>query len=374
MRQVLSNLVVALFAAFFSFLFFRHLYQPVPDSALPEIAPVQLVRHAEPAPQPLNEKPRGWASTPAIDFTATSRAVTDAVVNITAFSAMDYPLSNGSGVVFSRDGYIITNHHVVESGDRLEVTLSNKRRLKARVIGSDPSTDIALIKVDGQNMRTIQFGNSDDIQVGEWVLAVGNPFNLTSTVTAGIVSAKGRNLDIIEGSYSIESFIQTDAVVNPGNSGGALVNVRAELVGINTAIISKSGGYEGYSFAVPSNLVRKVVRDLLEFGEVRRAILGVGILELNDEVASDLKLPSVEGVYISGITPGSSADRAGLQEGDVIIAVNGNRIGSVPELQEQVARFRPGDRISLDYFRKGQQYRKENILLQGLNNNAFSNR
>ncbi len=287
---------------------------------------------------------------------------------------MDYPLSNGSGVVFSRDGYIITNHHVVESGDRLEVTLSNKRRLKARVIGSDPSTDIALIKVDGQNMRTIQFGNSDDIQVGEWVLAVGNPFNLTSTVTAGIVSAKGRNLDIIEGSYSIESFIQTDAVVNPGNSGGALVNVRAELVGINTAIISKSGGYEGYSFAVPSNLVRKVVRDLLEFGEVRRAILGVGILELNDEVASDLKLPSVEGVYISGITPGSSADRAGLQEGDVIIAVNGNRIGSVPELQEQVARFRPGDRISLDYFRKGQQYRKENILLQGLNNNAFSNR
>ena len=168
--------------------------------AVPEQHPVQLVSKVEKGIQPLNEKPRGWASTPAVDFTATSRAVTDAVVNITAYSPTNYPLSHGSGVVFSRDGYIITNHHVVEGGRRLEVTLSSKRRLKARVIGSDPSTDIALIKVEGQNLRTIQFGNSDDVQVGEWVLAVGNPFNLTSTVTAGIVSAKGRNLNIIDGS------------------------------------------------------------------------------------------------------------------------------------------------------------------------------
>lgn len=374
MRQLLSNLIVAFFAAFFSFLLFRQYYRPEPVVIAPEEPPVQLVRNAEESFSDPTAKPREWATTPMVDFTATSRAVTDAVVNITALGPTGYAISNGSGVIFSRDGYVITNHHVVETGNRFEVTLPNKRRLQARVIGSDPTTDIALIKVDGQNLSPIQFGNSDNVQIGEWVLAVGNPFNLTSTVTAGIVSAKGRNLDIIEGSYSIESFIQTDAVVNPGNSGGALVNVQGELVGINTAIISKSGGYEGYSFAVPSNLVKKVVRDLLEFGEVRRAILGVGILEVNDDVASDLKLPSVEGVYISGVTAGSSADRAGLREGDVIIAINGNRISSVPELQEQVARYRPGDRISLDYYRKGQKIRKENILLQGLPTNSFSTR
>lgn len=263
---------------------------------------------------------------------------------------------------------------MVEGGGQVEVTLPDNRRLQARIIGSDPTTDFSLIKVNARDLEAITFGDSDQVEVGEWVLAVGNPFNLTSTVTAGIVSAKARNLNIIRGDYSVESFIQTDAVVNPGNSGGALVNTRGELIGINTAIISESGGYEGYSFAIPVNLVRKVVADLRDFGTVQRAILGVRIRELDNETSAELRLPAPEGVLVAGINPGGSADRAGIQAGDVIISINGIRTASVPELQEQIARYRPGDRIRLEVYRRGRLFSFDDVKLQGLSQLDYSNR
>lgn len=321
---------------------------------------------------PVNTNPRQWAFSLDNDFVATSKKVTTAVANINTLSSSGYRLSSGSGVVISSDGYLITNHHVVEDGATFEVTFSNKRKLEATLIGSDPTTDLALLKVSARDLRPIEYGNSDEVEVGQWVLAVGNPFNLSSTVTAGIVSAKARNINILRDSYSIESFLQTDAVVNPGNSGGALVNDKGELVGINTAIISESGGYEGYSFAIPSNLVRKVIRDIREFGSVQRAILGVSISDVTDEVASGLALPAVSGVYITNVNRGSSAAEAGLRQGDVIISVNGIKTNSVPELQEQVALFRPGERISLEFFREGQRFRRDNVVLKGLSQTAFS--
>ncbi len=314
---------------------------------------------------PINVKPSTDFYVPQ-NFVETSKLVTDAVVNITVKSSYGYePLSGGSGVIVSKDGYIITNHHVVDHGGKVEVTLANKHSYRATVVGKDPTTDLALLKISGKNLPTLRYANSDDVEVGQWVLAVGNPFNLTSTVTAGIVSAKGRNINILQGLYAIESFIQTDAVVNPGNSGGALVNMRGELVGINSAIMSESGGYEGYSFAIPANLVKKIIRDLREYGEVKRAFLGIRILDVNEEIAADLRLPEVSGILVRRVDNGSSAQKAGLEMNDVIVAVNGNQTNTVPELQEQVARFRPGDAISVDIIRKGVKMRKDGIVLKG---------
>ena len=303
------------------------------------------------------------------DFVAPSRKVTPAVVNIIA-SAGGYRASGGSGVIISDDGYIVTNHHVVEGARSFTVSFSDKQEASARLIGSDPTTDLALLKVDARGLDVVEWGNSDNIQVGEWVLAVGNPFNLASTVTAGIVSAKGRNINIIGGEYSIESFIQTDAVVNPGNSGGALVNARGQLVGINTAILSESGGYEGYSFAIPANLARKVIADLREFGSVQRAILGVRIRDVDPNLAERLDLPSVDGVYITDITPGSSAASAGLRSEDVIVAINDRQTRSTAELQEQIARYRPGDRVDVSIYREGRRFMKEGVRLKKLQLNV----
>lgn len=307
------------------------------------------------------------------NFVLPSSKVRPAVVNITAMKG-GYRASTGSGVILSEDGYIITNNHVIEGASVFNVTLNNNRELKAELVGTDKTTDLALLKVRARNLDNIDFGDSDDVKVGEWVLAVGNPFNLASTVTAGIVSAKGRNINIIEGDYSIESFIQTDAVVNPGNSGGALVNTRGELVGINTAILSETGGYEGYSFAIPSNLVQKVIEDLKDYGQVQRAILGVRISDINDDLASDLDLPSVAGVLINGVNAGSSAADAELREGDVIVGVNGRKTNSTAELQEQVAQYRPGDMISIDYIRAGRRSKKGGIKLKGINNRTAETR
>lgn len=329
---------------------------------------------AETAAQLVNYKPdftntKPYTLTAPGDFVETSARVTPAVVNITSrVRSGGFPVSGGSGVIISSDGFIVTNNHVVEGGGSLEVTLSDNRRFDAKILGVDPTTDLALIKIKGRNLPTIRYGDSDIVQPGEWVLAVGNPFNLESTVTAGIVSAKGRNINILSGSYSIESFIQTDAVVNPGNSGGALVNTRGELIGINTAIISESGGYEGYSFAVPSNLVKKVIRDLREFGEVQRAILGVNIRTVDASLAENLSLPSVAGIYIDRVHANSSAEGAGLRARDVIVGINGIETGSVPELQEQVARYRPGETITLDLYRNGRKIRKYDVKLQPLSN------
>jgi len=255
----------------------------------------------------------------------------------------------GSGVCISSDGYIVTNNHVVNNSDYIEVVLDDKRSFTAKIIGADATTDIALLKIDADNLSFIPYGNSDNLKIGEWVLAVGNPFNLTSTVTAGIVSAKARNINISQ--YSIESFIQTDAAVNPGNSGGALVNTSGELVGINTAIASQTGNYVGYSFAVPVNIVKKVVADLLEFGEVQRAYLGINIASVDQKLAAEKGISETQGVYIDDVYDNGAAAIAGIVKGDVIIGVNEFIVKDIPQLQGQLSKYRPGDKIKLGIMR-----------------------
>lgn len=260
--------------------------------------------------------------------------------------------SSGSGVIISDDGYIVTNHHVIEDADAVQVTLDDKRTFSAKVIGKDPSTDLALLKIDAKDLPFAAYGNSDNVKVGEWVLAVGNPFNLTSTVTAGIVSAKARNIHILpDQRFPIESFIQTDAAVNPGNSGGALVNTRGELIAINAAIASTTGSYAGYAFAIPVNIVKKVVDDLLEYGNVQRGFIGVSIRDIDADFARENELPVLDGVYVNGLTDGGAASSAGIKTGDIITRINDVPVRTSPELQEQVGRYRPGDKIDVTYLR-----------------------
>lgn len=258
-------------------------------------------------------------------------------------------VSTGSGVIISGDGYIVTNNHVVENGSVVEVTLNDKRTYTAEVVGTDSSTDLALLKIKESKLTYLVYGNSDDVKVGEWVLAVGNPFSLTSTVTAGIVSAKGRNINILGGGNGgpspIESFIQTDAAVNPGNSGGALVNNSGVLVGINTAIASNTGSYTGYSFAIPVNIVKKVVNDLLEFGTIQRAFLGVSIADIDSKLAKDKGIEDLKGVYVNGTTEGGAAEESGIKTGDIITKVAGIEVSSTSSLLEQIGKFRPNDKV-----------------------------
>jgi serine protease Do len=282
--------------------------------------------------------------------------------------------STGSGVIISRDGYIVTNNHVIANAEKIEITLNNNVTYNAKIIGTDPTTDLALIKIDAKDLPYITFGNSDNVKVGEWALAVGNPFNLTSTVTAGIISAKGRSINILEGDdkkgiFPIESFIQTDAAVNPGNSGGALVNINGELIGINTAIASGTGFFAGYSFAIPVNIVKKISSDLLEFGEVQRAFLGVRITDIDSKFAEENEIKEMRGIYVAGITDGGSAQDAGLREGDIIIRIGDKKVNTVPELQEQISNYRPGDKINVTVNRKGAE-KTVNVTLKGLNGNT----
>ncbi len=265
-------------------------------------------------------------------------------------------MGSGSGVIISDDGYIATNNHVVEGAGEIEVVLYDKRTYKAELIGTDPSTDLALLKIDEKKLSFLRFGNSEDTKVGQWVLAVGNPFNLTSTVTAGIISAKGRNINLLldeNNQYAIESFIQTDAAINPGNSGGALINTKGELIGINTAIASRTGSYAGYAFAVPANLVKKVMDDLLNYGEVQRGFLGVQIRDIDAKVADEKNLKEIEGVYVVGVSENGAAALAGIKENDVILAVNGVAVNSTSELQEQIGKYHPGDDVKLKVKREG---------------------
>lgn len=305
-----------------------------------------------------------FRSTAPTDFIKAASLATPAVVNIKCGNSFAFPgslfesnakSSSGSGVIISPDGYIVTNNHVVEDAGDLEVTLNDKRKYTAQLVGTDPSTDLALLKITAQNLPALVMGNSDSLQIGEWVLAVGNPFELNSTVTAGIVSAKARNINILEESSSIESFIQTDAAVNSGNSGGALVNSNGELVGITSAIITYSGQYEGYSFAVPVNLVQKVIKDIKEYGTVQRGFLGISIDEISDQIAKDQGLSSTEGVYVRSVTKGGASEEAGLLPGDIIVELNSTGIKTVPEFQELVGRFRPGNQIRLSLLRNGQR-------------------
>jgi len=325
---------------------------------------------------PLTDRPK--------DFKAAANLARPSVVHIQSNGGNEELFdfgsgASGSGVIISKDGYMLTNNHVVEGARQVEVTLNDRRKYKAKVIGTDPSTDLAVIKVeeeelDGRELPVLGFANSDQLQVGEWVLAVGNPFNLTSTVTAGIVSAKGRNIDILEGTYSIESFIQTDAAVNPGNSGGALIDAEGRLVGINTAIITRSGRYEGYSFAVPVNLARKVAKDLIEYGEVQRGFLGVTIRDVSNELAKEMSLNSLDGVYLDRVNAGSAAEEGGLKSGDIITHVNNVKVKSSPELQEQVGLFRPGQEVAIIYFRDGKSYETKVELKNASNGNSIEDK
>lgn len=277
-------------------------------------------------------------------------------------------LSSGSGVIIKSDGYIITNNHVITNADDIEVILNDNRTYKATVVGTDPSTDLALIQIQEKDLPTIQFANSDNVRVGEWVLAVGNPFNLNSTVTAGIVSAKARNINIVQDRNAIEAFIQTDAAINPGNSGGALVNLQGDLVGINTAIASPTGAYAGYGFAVPSNIVSKVVDDLLKYGVVQRGYLGVLIRGVDGNLVKEKDLKVNSGVYVDSLTENSAAKDAGLKPGDVILEVDGIPVKTAPELQELIARHRPGDEVNIkaDRFGKPKEFKVKlhNVLGQ----------
>ncbi|MGN6639976.1 MAG: trypsin-like peptidase domain-containing protein [Mucilaginibacter sp.] len=290
-------------------------------------------------------------------------------------------MASGSGVIISPDGYIVTNNHVVDKATKIEVTTNDHHYYTAKVIGTDPNTDLALIKINGHDMPIVKFGNSDAVKVGEWVLAVGNPFRLTSTVTAGIISAKGRNIGIIGSedqgeedqmtpfgrmhmqrqggqpklNSAIESFIQTDAAINPGNSGGALVNARGELIGINSAIASQTGSYEGYGFAIPINLARKVLNDIEKYGAVKRGYLGVSFSELNEDAAQSLHISQTTGLYINDVAAGSGAEQAGLKHGDIITKVNGKTVYESSDLQEAVARLAPGDKIDLSVLHDGSE-------------------
>ncbi len=322
---------------------------------------------------------RNFTSTAPTNFIDAASMVTPTVVNIRAFEGKvdaqtgEVNTSIGSGVIISPDGYIVTNHHVVDESNDIEVTLNDKRKFSAKIIGTDPSTDIALIKINAGELPSVVFGNSDSLRVGEWVLAIGNPFNLSSTVTAGIVSAKARNINILDDASSIESFIQTDAVVNSGNSGGALVNTNGELVGINSAIMTHSGNFEGYSFSIPVNLVQKVIKDLKEFGVIQRGYLGISIDNLTTDIAKYLNIKTLDGVYVRSVTRGGAAAEAGIQTEDVITKINNVEIKSTPELQEQVGRLRPGNSLEIDFIRDGQYKHTKVTLLNRSNSTALLN-
>jgi serine protease Do len=315
-----------------------------------------------------------------LDFTVASEKTINSVVHVRTefkvagnhyyFDPLDFLFGNGgvyqdqqpamatgSGVIVSSDGYIVTNNHVIDKAEKIKIMLNNKKEYEASVIGKDPNTDLALLKIDATNLTFVPYGNSDVVKVGEWVLAVGNPFNLTSTVTAGIVSAKGRDINILgndkTGHSVIESFIQTDAAVNPGNSGGALVNTNGELIGINTAIKSNTGSFTGYSFAIPVNIVKKVINDLLEFGLVQRAYIGVSIRDIDAGFAKENNFDILEGVYISGVTEDGAAKEAGIEKGDIITKIGNEDIKDVAQLQEQLGKFRPGDNVLVTVNRAG---------------------
>ena len=367
-KKSASYIAFAFIGAVIALTLYSHFNSNGNKSVVLQQEPIQLSSYSQPATPPQAQLP---------DLTQAAEKSVSAVVHITTKTKSNYydssnqifeyffgprgnnrqepqySMSAGSGVIISEDGYIVTNNHVVDGAQDINVILNDNRKFTAKVIGRDSNTDIALVKIDARNLTVLPWGDSEALKLGEWVLAVGNPFNLTSTVTAGIVSAKSRSIGIMSGQMPMESFIQTDAAVNPGNSGGALVNSRGELVGITTAIASRTGSYSGYSFAIPASIIHKVVEDLRKFGEVQRALLGVTIKNVDDELAKEKKLDRTEGVYIEDIVVGGAAKVAGLKEGDVIVAINATKVNSVAQLQEQVGKHRPGDQVVVAVRRDG---------------------
>ncbi|WP_296622575.1 trypsin-like peptidase domain-containing protein [Marivirga sp.] len=325
---------------------------------------------------------KALSSVPDVDFVEASKNSRESVVYIKTVSEaygrsswLDLWLGgggsmqqvgSGSGVIFKSDGYIITNNHVIEGADEIEV-VRKKKIYNASLVGRDPSTDLAVLKIDDTNLPAIKIGSSKDLKVGSWVLAVGNPFNLTSTVTAGIVSAKGRELNILKSNFPIESFIQTDAAINPGNSGGALVNTQGELVGINTAILSRTGSYAGYGFAVPIDIAKKIASDIIKFGMVQKAFLGAEVSSLTPEIADRLNTDNLDGVVVSYIQEKGAADKVNLQKGDIIREFNGEDVSTHSEFEEKLSMLSPGDKLYLTIDRKGKTIQKELILTNSEN-------
>lgn len=371
-KKIFSVFAIAVVSALLTVIAYSHFVKPEPQIIEVPGQHTPAARYASLPGAPMGEYP---------DFTQAAENSVHAVVHVKTVSNQTQEYSNnplfdfffgpgtpmprqqpvmgsGSGVIITKDGYIVTNNHVIDNANNIEVTLNDNRTYKAVIVGTDPSTDIALIKIEAEDLPFMKYGNSDDLKIGEWVLAVGNPFNLTSTVTAGIVSAKSRSINILSNqqrTLGIESFIQTDAAVNPGNSGGALVNSKGELIGINTAIASQTGSYTGYSFAVPVSIVSKVVADLMEFGKVQRGILGINIRDVNSELAKELDLKTSQGVYVANVIESSGAEEAGIEKGDVIVSVNNEEVKKVSELQEKIGRFRPGDIVNVTALRNGKK-------------------
>jgi len=371
----LGLFVVAVLGAMVAIIVYARVFQP--EARVVEV-PVENKMHYVNLP--------GVASGSALDFTAAVDQTIDAVVHVKTKVFREYQvnplyefffgeqqggeappiLGFGSGVIISSKGYIVTNNHVIDGSDEVVVVLNNKQEYNAQVIGADPNTDLALVKIEADGLSPLLFGDSDALRLGEWVLAIGNPYNLTSTVTAGIVSAKARNLPFLRtAEFSIESFIQTDAAVNPGNSGGALINTRGELVGINTAIASRNGAFVGYSFAIPVTIVEKVVEDLIEYGEVQRAILGVEIADVTADLAEKERIDKIEGVYVAAVREDGAARKAGIKEKDIIISIDDTRVNSSAELQEVVSKYRPGQEVKVVIKRDG-NLKQFDLILRNL--------
>lgn len=379
MKKISSYLVIALIASVITLAGSKYYLK---DNSTREI----IVQEEQPQEIKTHFVQSPMYAAEATDFTHAAEASVDAVVHVknTSVKTVYNPIEElfygrssgkqykqigtGSGVVISSDGYIITNNHVVANASEIEITLNNKKVHKAKLIGSDENNDIALVKIEVKDLPYITFANSDLVKIGEWVLAVGNPYNLTSTVTAGIISAKGRDLD---GNNNIESYIQTDAAVNSGNSGGALVNTRGELVGINTAITSHTGSYVGYSFAVPSNIAKKVVEDLMEYGNVQRAFLGIQYVELDGENSNSLKTPVAEGIFITSVLEGGAAKEAGIQENDIIVKVNETKITKFSDLKGQMNSHRPGESVDMTVLRNNRERVFEVVLKNKFGNEVY---
>lgn len=342
----------------------------------------------EPSPIGLQQVQLAESTWP--DFTFAAEHAIKAVVHVTVmkrgqeqpYSFFDFffgpgtpqdsrpQVGSGSGVIISKDGYIVTNNHVIEGADEVNVMLENNRSFTAEVVGTDPAADIALLKIEAEGLPFLVFGDSDALRLGQWVLAIGNPYNLTSTITAGIVSAKGRQMNQMaqrnqnsrSSSFRLESFIQTDAAVNPGNSGGALVTVDGELVGINTAIASRTGTFAGYSFAVPSSIAKKVVDDIRKYGEVRRPLLGISMLDITEDLARENNIKELKGVFIAEVSPDGSADLAGVKDNDVLFSINGVAVNSGSAVQEQINRYSPNDKVDLKILRDGKELNFSAVL------------
>ena len=369
-------IVSSILGAFFGVLFYATLFNPTQTIYIEQEQKAQLAAENEIL---LSERANAiFKSSAPTDFINAAASSRKAVVfiesllpaNGSTYHTKRFTKSTGSGVIISNDGYIVTNNHVIMNAESIQVTLNNNKEYVAKVVGFDEQTDIALLKIESTQLSYVIFGNSDSLMIGEWVLAVGNPFRLQSTVTAGIVSAKARNINVLE-KQGIESFIQTDAAVNPGNSGGALINTNGELIGINTAILSSSGGYEGFSFAIPSRLVKKVVRDIKEYGVVQRGWMGVTIYNIDSKMAENLGTAEVKGVIIDALTRGGAAKAAGLEKGDVLLSINDIPTSTTPRFTEVIGQHRPGDKLKVKFFRAGEEQYTTVTLRNQLNTTDF---